>query len=499
VGEVEVLEVTLAAGLQELSVNQTVVQLSPSDEVVVRLSLSDHLRLRSGQPTARIQVPTPQESRALLYEIEGVRVGLAQIIIRLYQPGRAAEQVGYLTLRPSVTKVPVSQVQALRTTASAYPPSGLPAPDLVLYIEEHPSGRGDKVEIRFHITAGPGYPEPFEDHYCGRSEDLEVDSALYFHQRYQMIAGQPFSTDSHAKALHYTLRQVGRELYQKLFSNEMRHELEQRGHLISSIEIKTTGHHIPWEMILLPPLQGSGGHPERPEAFLAERYVVTRWTEGYSPPAQINLRDFLYIAPEYKGGLQLRHAREEVEYIESLRSQGIAPGKLPAEPSQIFQAIDKGGFGVLHYVGHASQTTGDIRHSQLELEPEEVEEGGTKKIYPHSLEPTHVTNKDAMWRACRPLVFFNACQTGLTDVQLIRTGGWATALLGSKAGAFVGTLWSVRDSAALLFAKTFYDALLHGETFGESALAARQQVAATGDPSWLAYVIYAHPNARAVV
>lgn len=61
----------------------------------------------------------------------------------------------------------------------------------------------------------------------------------------------------------------------------------------------------------------------------------------------------------------------------------------------------------------------------------------------------------------------------------------------------MGTLWSVRDSAAAIFCETFYNALIHEQkTFGESALAARTAVAAKGDPSWLAYVVYAHPNER---
>jgi CHAT domain-containing protein len=116
----------------------------------------------------------------------------------------------------------------------------------------------------------------------------------------------------------------------------------------------------------------------------------------------------------------------------------------------------------------------------------------------HSVDPLYLTGLGPTWAPRRPLVFLNACQTGRADVGLVRLGGWATASLASRAGSFVGTLWSVRDGAACLWAKTFYASLAGGATLGAAALTARLTVAATGDPSWLAYIVYAHPNARVV-
>jgi CHAT domain-containing protein len=281
-------------------------------------------------------------------------------------------------------------------------------------------------------------------------------------------------------------------------SAELRQELQERGHLISSIQIKSDGHHVPWEMILLPALQKEG--KSFPAQFLAERYQVTRWTEGWSPPPTIQLNRFVYIAPRYAADQALVHAKDEVQFIESLRPRGVVPERVTALPLPIFDAIDNKPFDVLHFVGHAAQDTEKLSYSTLELETETRTNGGVQRLVPHSLEPVHVENKQVQWGARRPLVFFNACQTGRTDVGLVRPGGWARALLNSKAGVFIGTLWSVRDSAAQLFAKTFYESLLAKQTVGSSALAARRTVAEKlKDPSWLAYVVYAHPNTRAAV
>jgi len=58
----------------------------------------------------------------------------------------------------------------------------------------------------------------------------------------------------------------------------------------------------------------------------------------------------------------------------------------------------------------------------------------------------------------------------------------------------------VRDSVAFVFAQTFYEFLTRGETLGKATKAARQKAcgAVPGGPSWLAYVVYGHPNARIV-
>ncbi len=53
----------------------------------------------------------------------------------------------------------------------------------------------------------------------------------------------------------------------------------------------------------------------------------------------------------------------------------------------------------------------------------------------------------------------------------------------------------VTDSQALAFAETFYTRLLAGDPVAESVHAARL-AARNGDPTWLAYSVYAHPNAR---
>ena len=60
-------------------------------------------------------------------------------------------------------------------------------------------------------------------------------------------------------------------------------------------------------------------------------------------------------------------------------------------------------------------------------------------------------------------------------------------------------MWSVTDANALTFAETFYGELLGGATVAEAVRSGRQAARAAGDPTWLAYSVYAHPNARVLL
>lgn len=101
----------------------------------------------------------------------------------------------------------------------------------------------------------------------------------------------------------------------------------------------------------------------------------------------------------------------------------------------------------------------------------------------------------------QPLVLFNACRVGQSGLALTGMGGWAKVLVQDcGVGAFLAPMWDVTDSLAAAFAAAFYQATLAvpdatlAQTVRAARLAVRQR--APHDPTWLAYSLYAHPNAR---
>jgi CHAT domain-containing protein len=114
--------------------------------------------------------------------------------------------------------------------------------------------------------------------------------------------------------------------------------------------------------------------------------------------------------------------------------------------------------------------------------------------------PTVINGSRARFlREARPLLFFNACHSGRTDFNPMGISGWAKVLLKHGASAFVGPFWEVVDDSALVFCSKFYSELLRGAPIGEAVRLARLAIKDSGDPTWLSYSLYAHPEARVIV
>ena len=96
------------------------------------------------------------------------------------------------------------------------------------------------------------------------------------------------------------------------------------------------------------------------------------------------------------------------------------------------------------------------------------------------------------------MIFLNACSSAEADFGLSRIGGWAQRFVSAGATAFIGSLWEVNDDLAADFAMAFYRQILAGKALGEAFYQARQIIKQKdpANPTWLAYVLYAHPNGK---
>ncbi len=99
-----------------------------------------------------------------------------------------------------------------------------------------------------------------------------------------------------------------------------------------------------------------------------------------------------------------------------------------------------------------------------------------------------------------PFVFLNACRVGSGGMGLTGVGGWAKVLVADcGVGALLAPLWTINDQYAQEFAECFYT-LLDDEdtTIAAATRAARLELRRRypNNPLWLAYSLYAHPNAR---
>ncbi|MBA3420968.1 MAG: CHAT domain-containing protein [Thermoleophilaceae bacterium] len=285
------------------------------------------------------------------------------------------------------------------------------------------------------------------------------------------------------------LRSFGVGLFRELFPEELRRLLWENRDQLSGVMVLSTEPFIPWELVhLVPPDDALPAGPE----FLGQKGVV-RWLYGSRPPeADLTIRRnrCRYVIPKGSG---LTATAAEREMLEKLGARPIDP-RLAAVRNVL---AEEDGFDLLHFAGHAEADGSKISMAKVLLDPPEgpPPAWGEPPPGPDPLFASVVESHGRFGsRDHRPMVVLNACQSSRTGMQLSSLGGFAEAFLKKEAGAFVGTLWAVGDKPAMTFVEALYERLIDGDTFSAATARARETARAAGDPSWLAYAVYAPPD-----
>ena len=170
----------------------------------------------------------------------------------------------------------------------------------------------------------------------------------------------------------------------------------------------------------------------------------------------------------------------------------------PADRLEVLALLLNGDFDLVHYAGHG------------DFDPEQPNRVGW--VFARGLlTPGEIGRLERV----PAVIVSNACLSGRTSFVLdgARRPDEAkteAGLLPSLADEFfklgvrnyVGTAWEVNDIGAELFARTFYTALLGGESFGESVRKARETLwhdRETYGALWAAYQHYGDPASSAVL
>jgi len=272
----------------------------------------------------------------------------------------------------------------------------------------------------------------------------------------------------------HQLAVMGVTLFQQL-PREVRELLwSQRGQM-QTVQFLSDEPYIPWELMKL---QGEGGE-EGP--FLCEAFGMTRWLRSFPQTVfDLPLQRIAFVHSTDSDLPSSRGEKEDlIELMGSERVISVAPTL-----SEVMNALTGGDYDGWHFSGHGSAGRQDPDSAQFWLNDED------------SITPGSLATAKANLSRHHPLIFLNGCDTGRAGFSLSGLGGWAHQSLAAGAGAFIGTLWPVRDKKARAFAKAFYQNFLSGEPFAEAVRLARLKVREEfpGDPAWLAYTVYAHPG-----
>jgi hypothetical protein len=348
-------------------------------------------------------------------------------------------------------------------------------PDLFLKISEQwkNGNRGFSMEI--HGPQHQIYMQEYE------FIPFKTDPGEYFEEFYQDIESFPVTTAQDKVHTLAKLASKGNQLFEMLFPPELRKLLWRLRECINSVFIQSDEPWIPWELCRL---SGEANGRIEEGDFWCGAFAMSRWIRSIDhQPIKVSENLTLNrIATVVPTNSELSCAEKEKQYLLSLGNESRTVNVIRARFMELQRALALGLYDGWHFTGHggACHPNPDLSVIQLEDEP---------------LKPENLGGQVKNLGRCKPFVFLNACQIGRGGMSLTGIGGWASRFLAAGAGAFIGPLWSVYDESACTFAQTLYSELLKGNTIGEAVRTARGEIKGAGDPTWLAYAVFAYPMA----
>jgi hypothetical protein len=425
-----------------------------------------------GRGEGSLKIADEQETLPLQFKLRSTALGLGQIRVLVLHDGVA---LGAMTLAPTVIEQPAdTQAASPRSHEQALAPVSVRLPDLSLLIEEVWDNGRRAFTLR--ITSS----NPNHNLYLTKFGPIffQKDPGPYFQDLYEDIEGYAVATPTDRAITSQKLAAKGAFLFRTLLPSEVQGKLWELKDQITSVLVQSEEPWIPWELCKLSG-RINGRVVDGP--FLCEAFACTRWIPGSGglQPA-LTLRNMAIVVPSDS---RLPFAATERAYLLSLAQGARKVTGIPARFLDLQRALASGEYDGWHFTGHGSDIPRDPNQSVMYLERQET------------FTPEQIVGEVSNLGQAHPLVFLNACQIGRSGMALTDIGGWAKQFLEAGAGAFIGAYWSVYDQPACDFSREVYSRLLAGLPIGWAVQEARLAIKAAGDPTWLAYTVFADPFA----
>jgi CHAT domain-containing protein len=352
--------------------------------------------------------------------------------------------------------------------------SGTSSPDVELLIRT--TGAGEQTALTFVLHGrDPALEITYEEF---GPVALSMDVQAYLRTFLKDIETLSTRDEEQRRISQRRLATKGANLF-KLLPEGLRLRLWELQGRDRMLQILSDEPYIPWELVKLQK-RGPNGWEQGP--FLCEAFIVTRWLRGVRKAAlRLPMSRIALIVPRNP---DLPGAAREHEDLLALAGPGRDVVEIVPRFLDVVEALSSGTYDGWHFAGHGANPGADPDRWELWLEKKEC------------LRPEDLSEAGDLGR-CRPWIFLNACNTGRAGLSIAGLGGWAKQFLDSGAGAFLGTYWEIPDPMARHFASSVYRRIFAGATVGEAVHQTRRELrdAAPGDPTWLAYTIFAHPLA----
>lgn len=478
---VRVSRAALEATVDTVSAS-TVLAVRPDDPLDVQVIPATNVTL-DGTDLDRLLLPLGGGWAELSFTVRPVAPGPVRVTV-LVRQGR--DLLGRLSLEATaVDPADVSGGQQALTRAQVDVASATsPALADVAWLEIAQLEREGQTRFQYELRL-PGVPQRI----TGTSAPIQ-DAEAFVSNLFREVQQLWFDRSDQPDAYLAALQDFGAHLFETLFPQELQALLWDHRADLDNLLLLADEPFIPWELVHLKPPRGPR---QRAPRFLGQRGLV-RWP--FTPfPAQPSLRAragrVFAVCPDYADHtLDLSEVQAEAQFLTTTLGATPVAGTTDGVRRLLRR---RGGFDLLHFSGHGTADPGNIAEAKILLAGREV---GGALVSDYLSSTTVAENVRLAGRdGGGPLVVLNACQVGRQGEDLTSLGGFARAFLEAGASAFVSCLWSVNQKPARIFVETFYARLLRGDTVASAALAGRTAARAEGDGTWLAYVVYARPDA----
>ena len=465
---------------------ETKTELEPNELINIRVIARKGLAVSDENGGfGEMKVPGKGLEEPLLFDIKaGTETGEAELWIVVRQK---QENVAKLVLKPMIIAAGRPAVGLVKAEKRVTAPQNVPNSLNRLWIHEYRIGEAYFYKFLF-------YSESLGINFSKDTHPVDADRAAYVTSLYQKIEDAWVTSNKDQKKFTLQLRAFGAQLFSDLMPDGLQKLLWDNRESLKSIQVISEEPFIPWELVHLKDPANAGMPAET--WFLGEMGVI-RWLDGAGetgfPPKEIRIRNgkVKYVIPDYPHPhYELKQSVAEKSYLASkFGAQAVTP-----ESGAVCDLISSPGqFDLLHFACHGGADLTDINDSKLLMQGEVVGDDYQLDDFTSSIVDTFANLKS---EDNTPMVVLNACQAGRVGYKLKGIGGFAKAFLFGGAGAFIGSLWSVGDEPAREFTEALYDALDKGDTLVEATKAARKAAKNGNDATWLAYVVYGHPNLK---
>jgi len=360
-------------------------------------------------------------------------------------------------------------------SAEADPGRAPNAPDVEIVVRE--GDRASRPVLSYELKAG--------GRNYGRFGPVELrkDPRRYFEERFKDIDSLPLRAPGARETAQRKLAGMGSTLAIQLLPEDLDQWLRDlkndEAPQASTLLIRSDEAWIPWELLKLRP-RGEG--PSESSPFLCEAFALSRWHGGVPEHLGLPLHRLALVATRDP---KLPASGEECRTLKMLAGAQRTISEIPARYLDVTDHMTAARYDGWHFTGHGLARSDDPNRWSILLQDHT------------ELTPEDLADKGAAFGQTHPLVFFNACHTAKGALSLTGVGGWAAQLLRVGVGAFIGASWATTDEPATAFALAFYREFLRDVPIAEAVRRARLEIREEfpGDPTWLAYALYAHPLA----